>query len=94
MGFEYDLINHISQNFPTISFMWFIYEKNKNEVLHIHAVICIKNFIDYNYTLKNNLIELLIKSIRVGGITCKIVNKYDDFNFFNYKYSDNEYENG
>jgi len=93
-GFEYDLINNIVKYFPTITFIWFIYEKNEKGNLHIHAIISIKNFIDYNYVLRNNIIELLIKSIRVCGIICNFKNVYGFNNFSGYNHPTKEYEDG
>ena len=92
-GFEYDLISHIVKDFPTISFIWFVYEKNKNEKFHIHAIVAIRNFIDYNYTLKNNLKELLLKSLRVVGFISNFRNTYKN-DFRGYDHPTNEYDDG
>lgn len=99
LGFEYDLVNHISKRFPTISFIWFVYEKNKKGKYHMHAVLCIRNFIDYSYILCNNIKELLINSLRFTQISCNINNNgnsedsdddflifSNDFNNYNYNF--------
>lgn len=46
--------------FPTTSWLFIIFEKTKTNMLHLHAIIAIKNFIDYNQTIKNNLINCLL----------------------------------
>ena len=95
-GFEYDLLDHITKSFPTLTFIWFVYEKNKNNKVHIHSVLSMKNFIDYNYVLKNNLKDCLIKSLRVAGFTITFKNIYglDDsygYDNINEKYNDGWY---
>lgn len=57
---EYNKIKDtIYKNFPTTAFFFIVSEKNKKGMLHFHAIVAIKNFIDYNYTIKNNLIKIL-----------------------------------
>lgn len=93
-GFEYDLLKHITKCFPTISFMWFVYEKNKIGKTHIHAVLALKNFIDYNYILKNNLKDCLIKSVRVNGFIVNFKNIYGDDTFYGYNHNTEKYNEG
>jgi hypothetical protein len=45
--------------FKTTTFIFIVPERNKQGVLHFHILISIRNFIDYNYTLRNNLLLLL-----------------------------------
>ena len=93
-GFEYDLLKHITKCFPTISFVWFIYEKNKIGKTHIHAILALKNFIDYNYILKNNLKDCLIKSVRVNGFIVNFKNIYGNDTSYGYNHSTEKYNEG
>ena len=54
--FEEKIKNHILEVFKTTTFIFIVPEKNKQGVLHLHILIAVRNFIDYNYTLKNNLL--------------------------------------
>ena len=89
-----DLIRHILRDFPTMNLMWFVYEKNKNNITHIHAVIAIKNFIDYNYVLKDNLKNLLVKSLRSVGFTATYRNYNVPDNSGEYNKPSESYEDG
>lgn len=56
----YNSINKILyKSFPSITWFIIISEENKNNKIHFHLLIGIRNFIDYNYTLKNNLRQRL-----------------------------------
>lgn len=48
----------VFNNFKSATFCFIVSEKNKSGILHFHCLIGIRNFIDYNYTIKNNLILL------------------------------------
>lgn len=48
--------NHIFAGFKTVSFMYLVAEQNKNGKLHFHILLSIRNFVDYSYTLRSNLI--------------------------------------
>lgn len=50
----------IVDNFPTVTWFFIVNENNEKQKLHFHAIIAIRNFIDYNYTLKNNLTDILL----------------------------------
>ena len=54
------LKNYLYEIFPTTTWVFIIFEKTKSNMLHLHASIAIRNFIDYNYILKNNLINSLL----------------------------------
>ena len=56
IDFETKIKNHLLMGFKTTTFIFIVPEKNKQGVLHLHILISIRNFIDYNYTLKNNLL--------------------------------------
>lgn len=45
--------------FKTITFFYVVGEKNKKNNLHFHLLIGIRNFIDYNYCLRDNLANVL-----------------------------------
>lgn len=53
----------LARGFPTITWHLFVIEKNKNGNIHFHMTVAIRNFVDYNYTLKNNIIEIIIKGL-------------------------------
>lgn len=61
------IINHLLFYFKTTTYIFIVPEKNKKGVLHFHILISIRNFIDYNYTLKNNLL-LCLKKLDLVGI--------------------------
>ena len=50
----------IYSNFPTTIIFFIVSEKTKKNKLHYHTIVGIKNFIDYNYCIKNSLCNLLI----------------------------------
>jgi hypothetical protein len=45
----------ITEHFSTTTYIFITAEKNKKGIMHLHLLIGIRNFMDYNYTLKNNL---------------------------------------
>ncbi len=49
--------------FKTITFFFVVGEKNKKGNLHLHMLISIKNFIDYSYCLRDNLLNVLKVSL-------------------------------
>ena len=46
----------------------------------MHAIIAIRNFIDYNYTMRNNFKDLLINSLRFTYSSCFIKKASNNFN--------------
>lgn len=55
--------NTIFNYFPTTTFIFFVGEKNKKGKLHLHYLLSIRNFIDYNYCLKNSLHKILKENV-------------------------------
>ena len=53
----------LGKNYPTLSWCFFVTEKSKNGQPHFHLIVAIRNFIDYNYTLKYNISYILIEDI-------------------------------
>lgn len=49
----------IFKNFPSTTYLIVVSEENKLGNIHFHAIVGIRNFIDYNYTLLNNLRKVL-----------------------------------
>jgi len=43
--------------------MQIVTELNKKDITHFHIIIGIRNFIDYNYTLRNNIFTLLNREL-------------------------------
>ncbi len=78
---EMALKNHILNGFNTVSFLFLISEKNENNILHFHILLGVKNFIDYNYTLKNNLL-LWLKEFDFGGYMNDFDIKVDSLLYF------------
>ena len=52
----------VRKNFIT-TFLYSIIE-NKNNKYHFHIILSIKNFIDYNYTIKKNLYNNLLTQLQ------------------------------
>ena len=73
-----DIKNILLKNFPTLSFIQLVTEKTDKGIVHYHFIVAIRNFIDYNYTLKNNIFLVLNKELSIdtdyGG---KFDYKYD-----------------
>jgi hypothetical protein len=59
----YSLYSCFEKNFPTILFFFSVIE-NKNNKYHLHVIISIKNFIDYNYILKENLQKCILLQLQ------------------------------
>jgi hypothetical protein len=51
------------RNFPTLVFMQIVTEMNKKDMAHFHIIVGIRNFMDYNYTLKNNIFIVLNRDL-------------------------------
>lgn len=69
--------------FPTITWFFIVNEKNENEQLHFHLLVAIRNFIDYNYVLKNNISNVLINQLEYFfGIEGFIDLKIDSLLYF------------
>ena len=58
---EDEIKDLIIDHFPTTTYIFIVIEKNKKGLIHMHLLVGIRNFMDYNYTLKNNL-SLVLKS--------------------------------
>ena len=59
----------IVDHFPTTTYIFIVIEKNKKGLMHAHLLVGIRNFIDYNYTLKNNLSLVLKDRLSSTGLT-------------------------
>ena len=59
------IINH----FPTTTYILIVIEKNKKGMLHMHLLVSIRNFMDYNYTLKKNLALVLKDNLSTTNLT-------------------------
>jgi hypothetical protein len=53
------ILDIFKENFKTTTFVFVVGEKNKRGVLHFHLLLGIRNFIDYDYCLKNNISNIL-----------------------------------
>ncbi len=54
-----DVIGTLKFHFNTISYIFVVVEKHKKGTPHLHLLVAIKNFIDYDYCLKNNIANVL-----------------------------------
>jgi len=70
---EEKMTKYILDIFITTTYIFIVPEKNVKGVLHFHILVSIRNFIDYNYTLKNNL-SLFLKEFDLTGLS---MNDYD-----------------
>jgi len=61
----------IFNSFPTTTFVLIVAEKNKKGNLHFHIIVAIRNFIDYNYTMRINLTNVLIDNLDLIGLAIK-----------------------
>ena len=59
------ILNH----FPTTTYIFIVIEKNKKGILHMHLLVSIRNFMDYNYTLKKNLALVLKDNLSTTNLT-------------------------
>ena len=49
----------IVECFPTTTYFFIVSEKNKQGVLHFHCLLAIRNFIDYDFILRNSILSSL-----------------------------------
>ena len=65
----YNFYTHINKKlyeyFPSITWFIIISEDNKKSQPHFHLIVAIRNFIDYNHTLKNNLKSRLVRCVNL-----------------------------
>ena len=66
---EDDIKEIIIDHFPTTTYIFIIIEKNKKGRIHMHLLVSIRNFMDYNYTLKNNLSLVLKNNLSTTSLT-------------------------
>lgn len=69
--------NYLYKLFPTTTWFFIVSEETKGGMLHFHAIIAIRNFIDYNYTIKNNLINCLFNFSFFGNNYCDFISTFD-----------------
>ena len=62
-NFQRQIKLSLSNNYPTITWYFAVTEHSKKGQPHFHSIVAIKNFIDYNYILKNNIKHTLIKCL-------------------------------
>lgn len=80
---EKKIKDYLYNLFPTTTWFFIVSEKTKNNMLHFHAIIAIRNFIDYNYIIKNNLLNSLIDFPFFSGIcTLEFDIKVGSLNYF------------
>ena len=65
----YNLYTHINKKlyeyFPSITWFIIISEYNKKGRPHLHLLVAIRNFIDYNHNLRNNLKSRLVRCVNL-----------------------------
>jgi hypothetical protein len=77
----YSLYSCFEKNFPTILFFFSVIE-NKNNKYHLHVIISIKNFIDYNYILKENLQKCILLQLQYDYKELDWDIRVDTLNYF------------
>ena len=78
----YSISKNIKENFKTLTWLFFVCELTKNKEIHFHAIIAIKNFIDFNHCIRNNL--SIILPIITASLFHKILDiKISSLNYFN-----------
>ena len=65
---EGQISKYIFNIFTTTTYIFIVPEKNGKDILHFHILVSIRNFIDYNYTLKDNL-SLSLKEFDLTGLS-------------------------
>ena len=65
---ESQISKYIFNIFTTTTYIFIVPEKNEKGILHFHILVSIRNFIDYNYTLKDNL-SLSLKEFDLTGLS-------------------------
>ena len=58
-----NLENILIKYFPTLTFFQIVTEVGKSNKIHYHIIVAIRNFIDYNHIIRNNLIIILNKKL-------------------------------
>ena len=66
---EYHIKDIIRDHFPTTTYIFIVIEKNKRNMIHMHLLIGIVNFMDFNYTLKNNISLVLKDKLSTTNLT-------------------------
>ena len=74
-GEKFKIKDYLYKKFPTTTWFFIVSEKTKSNMLHFHAIISIRNFMDYNYTLKNNILGCLLNFSFFGDL--KDVTEFD-----------------
>ena len=66
---EEDIKDMIRDHFPTTTYIFIVVEKNKRNMIHMHILVGIVNFMDFNYTLKNNISLVLKDRLSTTNLT-------------------------
>lgn len=74
--------DYLYKLFPTTTWFFIISEETKSGMLHFHALIAIKNFIDYNHTIRYNLINSLFNFSFFGSSSMVFDVKVQSLNYF------------
>lgn len=77
----YDVLNFLYENkglIKTQSWIFIIIEENENGITHIHGTIAIKNLMDYNKNIINNITKEFKKKYSFVDIVMKNLNTFID----------------
>jgi hypothetical protein len=69
----YDYVkDEIYKAFPSTIFFFIVSEETKKKMLHFHCIVAIRNFIDYNKVIKNNINNVLLKMEKTRLLDVKV----------------------
>ena len=54
---------NILENFPTTIFLFIVPEESRDGSFHLHIMLSLTNFIDYNVNIRNSLFHILNENI-------------------------------
>lgn len=83
------MFNLLKCNTNSLTAFHIIFEKNDKNKNHLHGIIILKNLVDYNINIKNNITNLLKENFELDVVTKNLKNFLDIKNWiFNYMWKD------
>lgn len=83
------MFNKLKLEIKTLSMLLIVLENNDNNKLHLHGVVCIKNLIDYNTNIKNNISNFLRNNFEIDTLVKNLDQFLDKKNWIvNYLFKD------
>jgi hypothetical protein len=72
-----DLFEILKNNSVTLTSLYLIFEKNENEKNHLHGILVLKNIIDYNLNINNNILNILKNEYELDVVVKNLKNFLD-----------------